>query len=417
MKTTISLLFYAKKHKISPQGQVPIYTRITVDGKRFESSTGIYVDYDKWSLEKGKMKNTTEESRLINNHLETIRMQVHEAQVELLQKKIPITIQSIKNQLLGITGKSRMLVGIFQDHNNKIESLVHQEYAPGTLQRYKTSLKHTVDFMQWKHNITDIDIAEIDHAFIMDYEFYLRSVRKCNNNTTVKYLKNFKKIIRICLANGWLDRDPFVNYKSKVREVEREFLTMEQVYQLQNTQFQNEQHTLVKDIFIFSCFTGLAYIDVKNLTKANISIGIDAKKWIFTNRQKTETASRIPLLPIAEQLIQKYETHPYTVIQNKLLPVFCNQKVNIYLKEIAQICNLPNKLTFHIARHTFATSVTLSNGVPIETVSKMLGHKNIRTTQHYAKILDKKVSDDMQLLLDKLEQQTKTTPHPIQKSK
>lgn len=310
-----------------------------------------------------------------------------------------------------------MLVGIFQDHNDKIETLVHQEYAPGTLQRYKTSLKHTVDFMQWKHNITDIDIAEIDHAFIMDYEFYLRSVRKCNNNTTVKYLKNFKKIIRICLANGWLDRDPFVNYKSKVREVEREFLTMEQVYQLHNTQFQNEQHTLVKDIFIFSCFTGLAYIDVKNLTKANISIGIDAKKWIFTNRQKTETASRIPLLPIAEQLIQKYETHPYTVIQNKLLPVFCNQKVNIYLKEIAQICNLPNKLTFHIARHTFATSVTLSNGVPIETVSKMLGHKNIRTTQHYAKILDKKVSDDMQLLLDKLEQQTKTTPHPIQQSK
>jgi site-specific recombinase XerD len=178
----------------------------------------------------------------------------------------------------------------------KIKELVGKEYAPGTLERYTTSLKHTLEFLKWKYNISDIEITKIDHAFITDYEFYLRSVRNCANNTAVKYIKNFNKIIKICISNGWLDKDPFANYKSKIREVERDYLTQEEVQDIYSKVFVTERLNLVKDIFVFSCFTGLAYIDVKNLTVSNISMGIDGGKWIFTHRQKTETASRIPLL-------------------------------------------------------------------------------------------------------------------------
>ncbi|WP_445721228.1 site-specific integrase, partial [Flavobacterium sp.] len=314
---------------------------------------------------------------------------------------ITITAESFKSLLLGVNERARMLVPIFQDHNNKIKELVGKEYAPGTLERYTTSLKHTIEFMQWKYNVTDIDITKIDHAFITDYEFWLRSVRNCANNTAVKYIKNFNKIIKICLANDWLDKNPFANYKSKVKEVERVYLSEEEVQAIIEKEFKTERLSLVRDIFLFSCFTGLAYVDVKNLTKSHISFGIDGEKWIFTHRQKTESASKIPILPVTQMIIDKYENHPQSNNQEKLLPILSNQKMNAYLKEIAAVCEIEKELTFHIARHTFATTVTLTNGVPIESVSKMLGHKNLRTTQHYAKVLDRKVSDDMKILKDK----------------
>lgn len=282
-----------------------------------------------------------------------------------------------------------------QDHNDKVEALIGQDFAPGTLERYKTSLKHTQEFLNWKYKISDIDITKIDHAFIMDYDFWLRSVRKCANNTEVKYIKNFKKIMRLCMANGWLSKDPFLGYKAKIKEVERPYLTKEEIQAVYEKEFASERLNQVRDIFLFSCYTGLAYVDVVKLSKSHINIGIDGDKWIFTNRQKTGTATRVPLLPLAQEIILKYEDHPECVNLNVLFPVLSNQKMNSYLKEIANVCGINKELTFHIARHTFATTVTLSNGVPIESVSKMLGHKNIKTTQHYAKILDKKVSDDM----------------------
>jgi site-specific recombinase XerD len=249
--------------------------------------------------------------------------------------------------------------------------------------------------------VDDIDINRIDYAFIADYEFYLRSVRNCANNTTVKYIKNFHKIIKICLDNDWMTKNPFSNYKAKLKEVEREYLSEDEIQSLINKEFTIDRLSLVRDIFVFSCFTGLAYVDVKNLTTNNINYGIDGGKWIFTHRQKTESASKIPLLPIPEMIVEKYKNHPQCSNQNKLLPILTNQRMNSYLKEIAAACNINKELTFHIARHTFATTVTLTNGVPIESVSKMLGHKNLKTTQHYAKVLDRKVSEDMQVLRDK----------------
>jgi site-specific recombinase XerD len=401
MNTTITILFYLKRAKANNQGLAPIFQRITIDGKRLESSTGKFVNPEKWSTEMSKMKGNSEETRTINSHLEMLRAKVYEIEKKLFMKQIPITSENFKNEIQGKKERERMLVPIFEEHNRKIKELVGQEYAPGTLERYQTSLKHTKDFLFWKYNITDINIEKIDHSFIMEYEFYLRSVRKCANNTAVKYIKNFHKIINQCLANGWLNKDPFANYKAKIKEVTREFLTEKEIETILNKKFVSERLELVRDIFIFSCFTGLAYIDVKQLTLDNISLGIDGDKWIFKNRQKTETASKIPLLPVAQDIINKYAEHPVCKNENRLLPILSNQKMNAYLKEIVDVCEINKDLTFHIARHTFATTVTLSNGVPLETVSKMLGHTNLKTTQHYAKILDKKISEDMMILKSK----------------
>lgn len=401
MKAKIKVLFYLRKSKVNAQGLMPIFQRITVNGQRFDVSTGHYVEEVKWLSEASRIKGNSEEARTINGQLDLLKSEVYETEKRLFMSQTEITFEIFKNEHQGKNERVRLLIPIFKDHNRKIKELVGFEYSPGTLERYETSLKHTIDFMQWKHNISDISITKIDHAFITEYEFYLRSVRKCANNTAVKYIKNFKKIIRICMANGWLDKDPFANYKSKVKEVIRQYLTEEEIQTIIDKEFISERLELVRDIFIFSCFTGLAYIDVKQLTKIHISFGIDGDKWIFTTRQKTETISKIPLLPMAQSILAKYENHPVCANDGTLLPILTNQKMNAYLKEIADVCGINKELTFHIARHTFATTVTLSNGVPIETVSKMLGHTNLKTTQHYAKILDKKISEDMQILRSK----------------
>ncbi len=391
-----------KKPKGYVSGPAPIYLRLTVSGQRAEMSTGKECLPERWNSVAGLAKGNTEEVKSLNAYLSILQGKLHQYHNQLLATGETITAETLKNKVSGKSERARSLVKIFQDHNNQIETLLNDEFAPGTLERYKTSLKHTVNFLKWKFRVSDIDIRRIDHAFITEYEFYLRSVRKCNNNTAVKYIKNFGKIIRICIANGWLDKNPFSNYKSKVKEVERAFLVEEEMQVLASKEFVTERLNQVKDIFLFSCFTGLAYIDVKKLTKNNITIGIDGEKWIYTNRQKTDTRSNIPLLPMAEEIIAKYKEHPQCLNEGKLLPVLSNQKMNAYLKEMADVCGINKELTFHIARHTFATTVTLTNGVPIESVSKMLGHKNLRTTQHYAKILDRKVSDDMKMLRSKL---------------
>ncbi|CAN1505366.1 XerD Site-specific recombinase XerD [Flavobacteriaceae bacterium] len=412
MKTKITLHFYAKSTKSNSAGLFPIYVRLTVNGKRLEFSTKKFVEPSKWSSEMTKMKGQSEEARSLNEYLDLMKSKVFDIQMGLIHRNEEITIEVFKNILNGTKERQRLLIPIFEEHNNKIKELIGIEYAPGTYERYKTSLKHTKDFLNWKYSISDIDITKIDYAFITDYEFYLRSVRKCANNTAVKYIKNFNKIIKICLANDWLDKNPFANYKSKVKEVERVYLSEDEIQNIINKDFKTERLSLVRDIFLFSCFTGLAYIDVKNLTKSHISLGIDGDKWIFTHRQKTETASKIPILSVTQMIIDKYSDHPQSVNEDKLLPILSNQKMNAYLKEIATVCEIEKELTFHIARHTFATTVTLTNGVPIESVSKMLGHKNLRTTQHYAKVLDRKVSDDMKILRDKF---SLTPIQPIKK--
>lgn len=403
MNKTFNLLFFIKKNKIRTNGTAPIYLRITVDGKAAEIVAKRYIDPKKWDNKSQKAVGNSQEAKTQSSYLKTLEQQVYDFHYLMLKEEDFVTAESLKSKLLGTDVSTRMLIPIFQDHNDRIETLVGKDFAPGTLERYKTSLKHTQEFLYWKYKNSDIDITKIDHAFVMDYDFWLRSVRKCANNTAVKYIKNFKKIMRLCMANGWLSKDPFLGYRAKIKEVERPYLTKEEIQSVYDKEFASNRLSQVLDIFLFSCYTGLAYVDVVKLSKSHINIGIDGDKWIFTNRQKTGTATRVPLLPLAQELILKYEDHPECVNLNVLFTVLSNQKMNSYLKEIANVCGINKELTFHIARHTFATTVTLSNGVPIESVSKMLGHKNLKTTQHYAKILDRKVSDDMAVLRSKLQ--------------
>ncbi|RWY46049.1 site-specific integrase [Mucilaginibacter gilvus] len=401
MKTNFSLLFYLKKPKNYESGSVPIYMRITVNGRRAETTSGRVCDPSGWNNIAGRLKGTKEEVRSFNAYLDNLQAQVYEAHHLLTAEGQEISADSLRSRFLGKEEKSKMLLDVFRDHNKKVAALVGKEYAAGTLERYKTSLKHTQNFLNWKYSVGDIDVKQIDHDFISNYDFYLRSERKCANNSAVKYIKNFKKIVRICLSSGWLDKDPFLNYKAKVKRVDRTFLNQEELQSLADKVLEIDRVSQVRDIFLFSCFTGMAYADVSKLTRTEIVKGPDGEMWIYAKRKKTDTLTHIPLLPSALSILKKYADHPVCVNKNRALPVMSNQKMNAYLKEIAGICGINRSLTFHIARHTFATTVTLSNGVPIESVSKMLGHTNIKTTQHYAKVLDLKVGQDMALLKQK----------------
>ena len=404
MRINFSLLFYLKKPKNYQEGPVPIYLRVTVAGKRAELTTSRSVDPARWISSAGRAKGTKAAARSLNVYLDNLQAKVYEAHRQLVEAGLPLTAEAIKNRFLGKEEKGRTLLEVFSEHNRKMAALVGDEFAPGTLERYTTSLRHTQDFVKWRYAAGDIDVRQVDHAFVTDYEFYLRSVRKCSNNTAVKYIKNFGKIIRICLANGWIAVNPFLNYKARLRKVERAYLSEDELQRIASKEFVSGRLTQVRDIFLFSCYTGLAYVDVQQLRRADIQTGVDGERWIFKNRQKTDTPSRIPLLPVALTILERYQDHPQCLHGDRLLPVPSNQKMNAYLKEIADVCGISKQMTFHTARHTFATTVTLLNGVPMESVSKMLGHTNLKTTQHYARILDVKVGEDMNRLRKKLKQ-------------
>ncbi|XMO85923.1 site-specific integrase [Algibacter sp. AS12] len=402
MQTTFSVLFYPRGNDIDKNNNVPIYLRITVNGKRSEFSIKRKVLLTKWNSEAGKVRGTTADVRELNRYMDAIKVKVYKIQETLSENKQLISSEIIKNIYLGKNIKHKMLLEIFQDHNDKIARLVGKEFASGTIERYKTAKKHVSDYINLEYNLNDIPVKEVNHKFISGFEYYLKTKRKCAHNTAIKYVTNFKKIIRIAFANDWISKDPFLHWKGKLKIVDREFLTKDELQSITEKELHTERLDYVKDIFIFCCFTGLAYADVKKLSDNDIVIGIDGDKWIKIKRAKTDTRSNIPLLPTAIAILKKYRKYPNLLKNDKLLPVLSNQKMNAYLREIADLCGISKNLTFHLARHTFATTVTLTNGVPIESVSKMLGHKSLRTTQHYAKILDRKVSDDMKALRDKL---------------
>ncbi|MBS1778722.1 MAG: site-specific integrase [Bacteroidetes bacterium] len=403
LEQTLGILFYQKKPKHYTTGNVPLYMRITVNGQRIEIATKQSCNPARWNSQSQREKGTNEATRSLNTYLDTLERQVHEARRKLIEAQKSITAESLKNILTGQEDKPYMLLDVFAEHNRKMSALAGREYAPATVTRYDTTLEHVRSFLKKQYNVSDIDIKSLNYSFASDFEFYLKSERKCNHNSAIKYVGNLRKIVNNCVKSGWLQRDPFFGYKMAKKEVIREFLTQAEIDSLQGKEFAIERLVQVRDLFLFSCYTGLAFLDVFNLTPANIGTGVDGKDWIFTSRQKTETPSRIPLLPPAQAIIARYKEHPKCVNEEKLLPMLSNQKLNAYLKEIADLCGIKKTLTFHIARHTFATTVTLSNGVPIETVSKMLGHRSIRITQHYAKIIDKKVSEDMLLLQEKMQ--------------
>lgn len=402
MNNAMHLSFQVKYSKKNEFGKAPIYARITINEVRTEFSLKRFIEPDKWINKAGIAKGNTEEIRGLNAHIMAVRTALFQHYNRLLETGKAITADTVKNSYFGITEKSKTIMEVFQYHNNQMKSLIGKEYSFGTHERYATALNHTKEFIEYKYNVSDYPIKQINHEFITEYEYFLKAVRKCSHNTAIKYLTNFKKIMRICLGNGWIDKDPFINFRFRLNEVEREILHEHEIQAIADKEFATSRLEQVRDVFLFCCFTGLAYSDVKKLTRDHVIIGIDGERWIKVNRTKTDTRSSIPILPSAQAILDKYASHPKCCAEKKLLPVNSNQKMNDYLKEIAAVCEIEKNITFHIARHSFATTVTLQNDVPIESVSKMLGHKSIRTTQHYAKVLDKKVSNDMALLKEKM---------------
>lgn len=398
MNAKVSVLFYAKKSKAKNNSRVPIYLRITVNGKRAEFSTGKDVEISKWSAIQNRLKGNSEEARTLNKYFDVLQSKVLEIENNLIMSGEPFDASDVKNLLSGNKQTERYLIPIFEDHNKRMEKLIGKEYAVATLKNFKTCLSHLKEFLWKYHKKSDINIQKLEPSFLNDFDFFLRTKSNINNNSAVKHTKNLSKILKICYQNNWIEKDLVIFYKGRFQEVNVNFLTDEEIAAIRNKEFSGKVLNLVRDMFVFICYTGLAYIDIYNLTKEQLSIGIDGSLWIITNRQKTGNASNIPLLPIAEEIIKRYENHPLVSNSGKLLPVYTNQKVNEYLKTIAENCGINKKLTFHCARHTFATTVTLANNVSMESVSKMLGHKSIKTTQHYAKILDSKVSKDMENL-------------------
>ncbi|WP_262707657.1 site-specific integrase [Sphingobacterium puteale] len=302
--------------------------------------------------------------------------------------------------LFGNTDDRKFIIQIFQEENDKMKELEGKGYAIGTIKRFETSLSHTREFIKWKYKCEDIEIRKLDYEFVKEYDFWLKTVRNCSQNTASKYIRNFKKIVLHFIKTGWLRKDPFHQFKLVRKEVIKEFLTEDELERLLKKHFSISRLEIVRDIFAFSCFTGLAYTDVYKLKHNQFFNGVDGKKWISYQRTKTLSLTKIPLLFPAIQMIEKYTTNGIN-LDDKVFPCFSNQKMNAYLKEIADLCGINKTLTFHMARHTFATTVTLTNRVPLETVSKMMGHKSLKQTQHYAKIVDVKISDDMEHLRHK----------------
>jgi site-specific recombinase XerD len=406
LKKSFGLLYFLKQSGNEPKKY--IYLRITVDGHPAEVSTKKQWWENRWDQERGRASGVKEDAQAVNYFLDMLENKVFKARKQLIEDEELITAELLRSMLTGKDSR-KMILEIFADHNKQMEALVGKDFAEGTLERYQTSYDHTKSFIRWQYHTEDMSIRKLDHFFMEQYAFWLKTVRKCNHNTTMKYLANFKKIVLICVKNKWLQADPFGNFKLTKKPVIRDPLMEWELDVMIKRDFENERLNNVKDIFLFSCYTGLAYADVKKLKRLEIMKGVDGELWIFTQRQKTETPCPIPLLPVALQILDKYAGHPKCLNQDRMLPVLSNQKMNAYLKEIADICGIEKVLTFHLARHTFATTITLSNGVPIETVSKMLGHTTIKQTLHYAKIMHSKISMDMAALREKY---AVTVPEP-----
>jgi site-specific recombinase XerD len=399
---SFGLLFYLKKPKNYKKGPVPIYLRITVDGIPKELSTKRVCEPGRWSQPAERASGTKEESKALNAYLDTLQAKAYEAKRLLIEAGQPVSAIAIKEVMLGNGKESRMLVNTFEAYNGNVKKLIGIDYSKATWTKYDRTKRFVQLYIGWKYQVQDLPLQNLDMVFINDLELWLKTVRKCRQNTTIKYISILKMIVLFCVNNNWLEKDPFARFKMGKEEVIPEFLTKEELELVTRKKITIERLQHVRDVFVFCCYTGLAYVDIKKLNTGEVSVGIDGDLWIFTRRQKTSTPSRIPLLPVTQEILAAYKEHPQCVNSNRLLPVLSNQKYNSYLKELADICGITKNLTSHTARHTFATTVTLSNGVPIESVAKMLGHKKLQTTQHYARVLDGKVSEDMQALKGRL---------------
>jgi site-specific recombinase XerD len=396
MKTnqTFSVNYWLYKSK-TKNGLAPIYCRITINGVRTEISVKRNIDPTKWNSIAGIVKGNSEEARTINHYLEIFKSEIFKIYTQLTITKKIINPNDIKNELLGIKEERRGIIDIMTYHNEQMFKSIGIEVVKSTYVKFETVKNKLQEFIKEKYNKKNVYLEELDLKFIADFEYFLKVNQKISHNTVMKYIRNVKKVMNMAVSYEWIKTNPFALFKCSTKKVKREILFIEEINRLREKKITIERIDEVRDIFLFCCYTGYAFSDVFKLRLEDVNIGIDGNLWILTERKKTGITSNVPLLPQAQEIINKYKNHFCQTREGKLLPVKSNQKMNVYLKELAAICEINKNLTMHIARHTFATTVTLANNVPIESVSKMLGHSKITTTQIYAKVLDSKVGSDM----------------------
>ena len=396
VRSSFSILFFIRESKARKSGKAPIELMITVNGERCPLSTGKQVPIDKWDKTKQQVKGKDEEAQSLNNYLKAIKAKLYQKEAELLDRGFIITAELLRDAYFDKVEslKEKSLFEVFEEHNKEQEKLVGNGVSKATYWISVYTVRLLKEFVQQKYKREDLYLRELNLSFIQSFHTFLRIDKGMAQNSSTKHLKLLKKIVNLAVANSYMTTNPFITYKIEREPVEIDFLDEEELRKIINFDTPLPRRERAKDMFLFGCFTGLSYIDIKTLAPEHFEKDNTGRIWIKKRRVKTGVLSRIPLLPIAKLILDKYKGG------EKLLPIQDPADINKYLKDIATLCDIKKRITFHTSRHTFASTVTLANNISLEVVSKMLGHTNTRMTNHYAKLIDKCIGEQMDKLMD-----------------
>jgi len=401
VNSKLSLLFWLRGK--STDSKKDLYVRITIEGARAETALGRKVPVEKWDQSEGEMSDRTPDSLLVNRKIADTKVKLEKLYDVLELEHGVVTPEMLRDAFVGKKREKKTFIELADFFIAKFEKKVEKKIrSKASLSKWKTMRTKVKQFFNHEFKRENIDLSAIKYSFAEDFVDFMIIEQGCNTNTAFKYFKQFKQLLKTAVERGWLPSNPVQGFRSTYVHPERDILNEVQLYHLYQKDLHVKRLEEVRDCYVFMCFTGYAFKDSYLLEPENRVHYFDGEEWIIKNREKTWCRENVPLMPIAKEILDKYKNHPYCIANNKLLPFDSNQKFNAYLKEIADICGINKELTSHTARHTFATTVTLANGVPIETVSALLGHKSIKTTQIYAKIVAEKVSMDMSDLRAKL---------------
>ena len=396
VRSSFSILFFIRESKARKSGKAPIELMITVNGERCPLSTGKQVPIDKWDKTKQQVKGKDEEAQSLNNYLKAIKAKLYQKEAELLDRGFIITAELLRDAYFDKVEslKEKSLFEVFEEHNREQEKLVGNGVSKATYWISVYTVRLLKEFVQQKYKREDLYLRELNLSFIQSFHTFLRIDKGMAQNSSTKHLKLLKKIVNLAVANSYMTTNPFITYKVEREPVEIDFLDEEELRKIINFDTPLPRLERTKDMFLFGCFTGLSYIDIKTLAPEHFEKDNAGRIWIKKRRVKTGVLSRIPLLPIAKLILDKYKGG------EKLLPIQDPADINKYLKDIAILCDIKKRITFHTSRHTFASTVTLANNISLEVVSKMLGHTNTRMTNHYAKLIDKCIGEQMDKLME-----------------
>ena len=396
VRSSFAILFFIRDSRVRKDGTTSIEVVLTVNGERCAFSTGKKVKSCNWDKNKQQVKGKDEEAQSLNNYLKAIKAKLYQKEAELLERGFVITAELLRDAYFDKVEslKEKSLFEVFEEHNQEQEKLVGNGVSKATYWISVYTVRLLKEFVQQKYKREDLYLRELNLNFIQAFHSFLKIDKGMAQNSSTKHLKLLKKIINLAVANSYMSINPFITYKVEREPVEIDFLDEEELRKIINFDTPLPRLERAKDMFLFGCFTGLSYIDIKTLTPEHFEKDNAGRIWIKKRRVKTGVLSRIPLLPIAKLILDKYKGG------EKLLPIQDPADINKYLKDIAILCDIKKRITFHGFRHTFASTVTLANNISLEVVSKMLGHTNTRMTNHYAKLIDKCIGEQMDKLMD-----------------